>query len=94
MDYFMTEVRNIEKTKADVGRLWQCDPSETLILGIDLGQSYVVGANSRLLRLHKQRTPVGDALANFYKGTVKIRRHRWDAQRARAAIITELFCDY
>ncbi|KAG0196672.1 hypothetical protein BGX33_001361, partial [Mortierella sp. NVP41] len=49
-DYFLTEVRNVVSTKQDVAQLWGCDPSRIKILGIDLGQSFVVGASAILPR--------------------------------------------
>ncbi|KAI1290718.1 hypothetical protein EDD11_009078 [Mortierella claussenii] len=44
---FLTEVRNVFKTSADVERLLGCTPDETdkvSYLGLDLGQAFVVGA--------------------------------------------------
>ncbi|KAF9960813.1 hypothetical protein BGZ72_005819 [Mortierella alpina] len=45
---YLTEVRNVLKTADDVTRLWQCDPREIKIVGIDLGQSCVFGASALL----------------------------------------------
>ena len=47
-DYFLTEIRNVVSTKQDVARLWSCDPKRIKILGIDLGQAFVVGASAIL----------------------------------------------
>ncbi|KAF9536326.1 hypothetical protein EC957_011528, partial [Mortierella hygrophila] len=47
-DYFLTEIRNIVLTKQDVTQLWSCDPKSIKILGIDLGQAFVVGASAIL----------------------------------------------
>ncbi|KAF9110577.1 hypothetical protein BGX27_006156 [Mortierella sp. AM989] len=47
-DYFLTEIRNVVSTKQDVARLWSCDPKSIKILGIDLGQAFVVGASAIL----------------------------------------------
>ncbi|KAF9997128.1 hypothetical protein BGZ80_006214, partial [Entomortierella chlamydospora] len=48
-DYFLTEIRNIVKTKEDVTRLWpNCKPEEIKILGLDLGQACVIGASALL----------------------------------------------
>ncbi|KAK3834182.1 MAG: LOW QUALITY PROTEIN: hypothetical protein JOS17DRAFT_738316 [Linnemannia elongata] len=52
-DYFLTEIRNIVSTRQDVTQLWGCDPKSIKILGIDLGQAFVVGA-SAILPPHKQ----------------------------------------
>ncbi|KAG0250072.1 hypothetical protein BGZ95_007321, partial [Linnemannia exigua] len=52
-DYFLTEIRNVVSTSKDVARLWNCDPKSIKILGIDLGQAFVVGA-SAILPPHKQ----------------------------------------
>lgn len=44
LDFYLTEIRNIVKTKSDVERLWpNVDPNEIKVLGIDLGQAFVVG---------------------------------------------------
>ncbi|KAF9536422.1 hypothetical protein EC957_010994 [Mortierella hygrophila] len=44
-DYYLTEVKNVVKTKEDVARLWpNCDdPNEVEILCIDLAKAFVVG---------------------------------------------------
>jgi len=47
-DHFLTEIRNIVSTKQDVTQLWNCDPKSIKILGIDLGQAFVVGASAIL----------------------------------------------
>ncbi|KAG0346311.1 hypothetical protein BGZ54_005263, partial [Gamsiella multidivaricata] len=38
---YLTEIRNVVKTKEDVERLWGCDPLDIKILGIDLGKAFV-----------------------------------------------------
>ncbi|KAF9540708.1 hypothetical protein EC957_003892 [Mortierella hygrophila] len=45
-DYFLTKIRNIVLTKQDVAQPWSCDPKSTKILGIDLGQAFVVGVSA------------------------------------------------
>ncbi|KAF9323508.1 hypothetical protein BGZ91_003538 [Linnemannia elongata] len=47
-DYFLTEIRNVLETKQDVEDLWGCDPRLIKVLGIDLGQAFVVGASAIL----------------------------------------------
>ncbi|KAK5815551.1 hypothetical protein F5H01DRAFT_366477 [Linnemannia elongata] len=47
-DYFLTEIRNVLETKQDVEGLWGCDPRLIKVLGIDLGQAFVVGASAIL----------------------------------------------
>ncbi|KAI8594976.1 hypothetical protein EDD21DRAFT_426004 [Dissophora ornata] len=47
-DYYLNEVRNVVKSKEDVKRLWNCDPRQIKILGIDLGQAFVLGASALL----------------------------------------------
>ncbi|KAG0355497.1 hypothetical protein BGX24_006641, partial [Mortierella sp. AD032] len=47
-DYFLTEIRNIVSNRQDVTQLWSCDPKSIKILGIDLGQAFVVGASAIL----------------------------------------------
>ncbi|KAK3827172.1 MAG: hypothetical protein JOS17DRAFT_226245 [Linnemannia elongata] len=45
IDYYLTEIRNVVKTKEDVASLWpDCDdPNEIKVLCIDLGKAFVVG---------------------------------------------------
>ncbi|KAK3844875.1 MAG: hypothetical protein J3R72DRAFT_57815 [Linnemannia gamsii] len=47
-DYFLTEIRNVVSTPQDIVDLWGCDPKQIKILGIDLGQAFVVGASALL----------------------------------------------
>jgi len=47
-DYYLTEIRNVVKTKQDVSDLWGCDPNQIKILGLDLGQAFVIGASALL----------------------------------------------
>ena len=47
-DYYLTEVRNVVKTKQDVAELWACPPDQIKILGLDLGQACVLGASALL----------------------------------------------
>ncbi|KAG0221549.1 hypothetical protein BGW42_007533, partial [Actinomortierella wolfii] len=50
VDYYLTEVRNVVKTPQDVKDLLGCWPHEVRekvnVLGIDLGQAFVVGASA------------------------------------------------
>ncbi|KAG0317269.1 hypothetical protein BGZ99_006411 [Dissophora globulifera] len=46
VDYYLTEVRNVVKTKQDVTAIWGCRPEQIKILGLDLGQACVVGASA------------------------------------------------
>ncbi|KAF9109949.1 hypothetical protein BGX30_008189, partial [Mortierella sp. GBA39] len=49
LDYYLTEIRNIVRTKEDVAQLWpNCAPDLIKILCLDLGQAYVVGAYASL----------------------------------------------
>ncbi|KAF9978802.1 hypothetical protein BGZ75_009899, partial [Mortierella antarctica] len=48
LDYYLTEVCNIVKTGEDVTRIWNCDGDEIKILGINLGQAFVVGVSAIL----------------------------------------------
>ncbi|KAG0020648.1 hypothetical protein BGZ81_009264, partial [Podila clonocystis] len=54
-DFYLTEIRNVVASKDDVVALWGCDPRQIKILGIDLGQAFVVGA-SAILPSSKQPT--------------------------------------
>ncbi|KAF8927958.1 hypothetical protein BGZ58_009995, partial [Dissophora ornata] len=49
-DYYLTEVRNVFKSAQDVQDLLGCSPDqvrqEVTVLGIDLGQAFVVGASA------------------------------------------------
>ncbi|KAK3810077.1 MAG: hypothetical protein J3Q66DRAFT_391248 [Benniella sp.] len=47
-DYFMSEIRNVIKTPQDVQDIWGCPAKDIAIIGIDLGQAYVVGASALL----------------------------------------------
>lgn len=47
-DHFLTEIRNVVKSKEDVTRLWNCEPDQIKILGIDPGQAFVIGASALL----------------------------------------------
>ncbi|KAG0366462.1 hypothetical protein BGX24_003679 [Mortierella sp. AD032] len=47
-DHCLKEIRNVVKAPEDVKRLWDCDPKDIKILGIDLGQAFVVGASALL----------------------------------------------
>ncbi|KAK3820509.1 MAG: hypothetical protein J3R72DRAFT_502378 [Linnemannia gamsii] len=46
--HYLKEIRNVVKTPEDVRRIWDCDPKDIKILGIDLGQAFVVGASALL----------------------------------------------
>ncbi|KAG0345258.1 hypothetical protein BGZ54_005609, partial [Gamsiella multidivaricata] len=47
---FLTEIRNVVRTKDDVARLWPgVDPKDIKILTLDAGQAFVVGAYAYLL---------------------------------------------
>jgi hypothetical protein len=45
---YLTEIRNVIKSKEDVTRIWNCNPNDIKIVGLDLGQAYVVGVNALL----------------------------------------------
>lgn len=46
LDYYLTEIRNIAETPADVARLWpHCPPDDIKVLCFDLGQAFVAGAS-------------------------------------------------
>ncbi|KAF9547673.1 hypothetical protein EC957_008030 [Mortierella hygrophila] len=47
-DHYFMEIRNVVKTAEDVNQIWDCDPNDIKILGIDLGQAFVVGASALL----------------------------------------------
>lgn len=49
-DDFLTEIRNVVRTEQDVVDLWNCDPHDIKILGIDLNQAVLVGASAILPR--------------------------------------------
>ncbi|KAI1299057.1 hypothetical protein EDD11_006571, partial [Mortierella claussenii] len=70
-DYYLTEVRNVVKSKEDVTRLWGdgVDPSKIKILGIDLGQAFVVGA-SALLPSYSESTAIPTA-SRFFNLSIK-----------------------
>jgi len=45
---YLTEIRNVVRSREDVSRFWTCEPERIKVLGIDLGQAYVVGASALL----------------------------------------------
>ncbi|KAF9080153.1 hypothetical protein BGX23_002572, partial [Mortierella sp. AD031] len=47
-EYFLTEIRNVVTSQQDVADLWGGDPRRIKVLGIDLGQAFVVGASAIL----------------------------------------------
>ncbi|KAG0259868.1 hypothetical protein BG011_002319 [Mortierella polycephala] len=50
VDYFLTEIRNVVKTKQDVADLWDRASEQIIVLGLDLGQACVLGASALLSR--------------------------------------------
>ncbi|KAF9983881.1 hypothetical protein BGZ79_005730, partial [Entomortierella chlamydospora] len=58
-DDFLTEIRNVLKSKEDVAKLYPgVDPQSIKILTLDAGQAYVVGAYAHLPKLKKGKDPV------------------------------------
>jgi len=86
VDYFMTEIRNIIKTDDDVTRIWNCNGDEIKILGIDLGQAFVVGVSAILPDQGDQEQQIFYNLAAsqkaVYQPTLKFRH--WSEQQKRA----------
>jgi hypothetical protein len=71
-DYFLSEVRNVVKTKEDIKRLWDCDPCKIKILGIDLGQAFVVGASALLPSSTNPSQELGETKpATFFNLAIK-----------------------
>jgi len=90
-DYFLTEVRNVVKTKQDVVDLWKCEPQDIKILGVDLGQACVVGA-SALLPTSQSSDPAAEP--KFYNLAVKQKavyqptfKHRRWLERRKAQLV-------
>ncbi|KAI8357054.1 hypothetical protein B0O80DRAFT_99820 [Mortierella sp. GBAus27b] len=80
-DYFLTEVRNVVKTKQDVVDLWGCGPQDIKILGVDLGQACVVGASALLPTSQSSDSSAKPKFCNLsvkqkavYQPTFKFRR--------------------
>ncbi|KAG0230667.1 hypothetical protein BGX31_005783 [Mortierella sp. GBA43] len=86
-DHYLTEIRNIVKTKEDVKAIWDCKPEEIKILGIDLGQACVVGASALLLSHEKvsskDKQPKFINLSVKQKAVVQptLKHRRWMEQR-------------
>ncbi|KAF8926944.1 hypothetical protein BGZ47_002457 [Haplosporangium gracile] len=59
-DYFLMEIRNVVSTPQDVVDLWGCDPKRIKIIGVDLGQAFVVGASALLPSRNKHLDMEGD----------------------------------
>lgn len=65
VDYFMQEIRNVVKTKADVQRLWPgAQPEDVKILTLDAGQAFVVGAFAHVPTTPIQEPPVDPVTDN------------------------------
>ncbi|KAI7822851.1 hypothetical protein BC939DRAFT_172096 [Gamsiella multidivaricata] len=63
---FLTEIRNVVRTKDDVARLWPgVDPKDIKILTLDAGQAFVVGAYAHLPQSGKDKDPVQGAPPSF-----------------------------
>ncbi|KAF8918007.1 hypothetical protein BGZ58_004967, partial [Dissophora ornata] len=58
-DYFLTEIRNVVKVKQDVTDLWDCDPEQIKIIGLDLGQAFVIGASALLPAVEQGQGGIG-----------------------------------
>lgn len=58
-DYFLTEIRNVVSTKQDVADLWDCDPNQIKVLGLDLGQAFVIGASAILPSCEQSKVDQG-----------------------------------
>ncbi|KAF9994506.1 hypothetical protein BGZ79_000742, partial [Entomortierella chlamydospora] len=89
LDYYLTEIRNVVKTKEDVEAIWGCGPKDIKILGLDLGQAYVVGASALLPNTKKSRKNGPAIFHNLvvkqkaaYQPTFKFRRWSEDKKRA------------
>ena len=86
VDYFLTEIRNTIRTGDDVTRIWDCNGDEIKILGIDLGQAFVVGVSAILPDQGDQEQQIFYNLAvshkAVYQPTLKFRH--WSEQQKRA----------
>lgn len=45
---YLTEICHVIRSRDDVQSIWNCDPSDIKIVGIDLGQAYVAGVSALL----------------------------------------------
>ncbi|KAG0195025.1 hypothetical protein BGX33_004499, partial [Mortierella sp. NVP41] len=61
-DYYLSEIRNVVSTSEDIAKLWDCAPEQIKILGIDLGQAFVVGASALLPSREPPGKPQGREL--------------------------------
>ncbi|KAK3821335.1 MAG: hypothetical protein J3Q66DRAFT_426414 [Benniella sp.] len=102
---YLTEIRNVVRNREDVSRLWTCEPERIKVLGIDLGQAYVVGA-SALLPDHPRSAACDEDKSSgmtffnlavkqkaVYQPTFKLRRwseHRKQAMEIDGRSITEI----
>ncbi|KAF9431657.1 hypothetical protein BGZ76_011867, partial [Entomortierella beljakovae] len=57
VDQYLTEIRNVVRSKDDVSTLWKCNPQKIKILGLDLGQACVVGASALLPVVNNKDNP-------------------------------------
>ncbi|KAF9941418.1 hypothetical protein BGZ65_003517 [Modicella reniformis] len=60
---FLTEVRNVLQSDQDIADLWDCNPKEMKILGLDPGQTFAVGAFALL----PQDRPISESSENNTK---------------------------
>ncbi|KAF9969701.1 hypothetical protein BGZ75_002690, partial [Mortierella antarctica] len=64
VDYYLSEVRNIIRTKEDVARLWPMTrPEDIKVVGMDLGQACVVGLSALLPAQSLDQPPAVPAAA-------------------------------
>ncbi|KAG0319327.1 hypothetical protein BGZ99_005147 [Dissophora globulifera] len=85
-DHFLQEIHNVVKTDIDVKKIWDCTTNQAgdiTYLGVDLGQTCVVGACA-LLPSHKQ--PRGWKKKNRSKNRKKRRRRRGSKEGKKATV--------
>jgi hypothetical protein len=61
VNYYLTEIRNVVKSRDDVKRLLECEPEDVNIIGLDLGQTCVVGASAVLSNGRTGKNGVNEA---------------------------------
>jgi len=94
VDCYLTEIRNLVKSSQDVSDIWGCDANDIKVLGIDLGQSFVVGASTILPDQGDRKKQVFYNLAVSQKAVYqpRLRLRNWSEQQKMAILPGEEEC--
>ncbi|KAF9195662.1 hypothetical protein BGZ49_003014 [Haplosporangium sp. Z 27] len=48
LGYYLSKIWNVVKSQQNVASIWDCEPDQIKILGLDLGQTCILGASALL----------------------------------------------